>query len=252
MALTDLTPAAWALLAAGAVLVGIAKTAISGVGSVAVVLFALAVPAKESTGALLPLLICGDLLAMTIYRRHADWRVLARLLPGVIPGLALGTWFLATASNDVVRPAIGVALLAMSAMQLWQRRGRAKDAVPAGPARVHLVTAAVLGGVAGFVTMTANAAGPVMTIYLILAGLPMLRMLGTGAWFFLLVNLLKVPFSTSLHLINPGSLAVDAALVPALLVGAVLGRQLIRRINQHQFEMTALGVSMVASALLFI
>ena len=91
-----------------------------------------------------------------------------------------------------------------------------------------------------------------MTIYLILAGLPMLRMLGTGAWFFLLVNLLKVPFSTGLHLINPDSLAVDAALIPALLVGGVLGRQLVRRISQHQFEMAALGVSVVASTLLLV
>ena len=249
---SELTVTAWALLAGGAVLVGIAKTAISGVGSVAVVLFALALPAKESTGALLPLLICGDVLALTIYRRHADWRVLVRLLPGVVPGLALGTWFLATASNEVVRPAIGLGLLAMSAMQLWQRRGRSGNNATSQPEQVHLLTAAALGGAAGFVTMTANAAGPVMTIYLILAGLPMLRMLGTGAWFFLVVNLLKVPFSTGLHLINPGSLVVDATLIPALLVGGVLGRQLVRRISQHQFEIAALGVSVVASALLLI
>ena len=249
---SELTLTTWVLLATGAVLVGVAKTAISSVGSVAVVLFAFALPAKESTGALLPLLICGDVMAMTIYRRHADWRVLARLLPGVLPGLALGTWFLASASNDLVRPVIGAVLLAMSAMQLWQRRRSTGNADTSAPPQVHLVTAAALGGIAGFATMTANAAGPVMTIYLILAGLPMLRMLGTGAWFFLLVNLLKVPFSTGLHLINPDSLAVDAALIPALLVGGVLGRQLVRRISQHQFEMAALGVSVVASALLLV
>jgi len=248
----ELTLTTWVLLAAGAVLVGVAKTAISSVGSVAVVLFAFALPAKESTGALLPLLICGDVMAITVYRRHADWRVLARLLPGVLPGLALGTWFLSSASNDLVRPVIGAVLLAMSALQLWQRRRRPGNTETSPPPPVHLVTAAALGGVAGFATMTANAAGPVMTIYLILAGLPMLRMLGTGAWFFLLVNLLKVPFSTGLHLINLDSLAVDAALIPALLVGGVLGRQLVRRVSQHQFEMAALGVSVVASALLLV
>ena len=83
------------------------------------------------------------------------------------------------------------------------------------------------GATAGFATMTANAAGPVTTIYLIRAGLPMLRMIGTGAWFYLVVNLAKVPFSAGLGLITPTSLVRDALLVPALLLGAALGILLV-------------------------
>lgn len=44
----------WVFLGLGAALVGIAKTAINGAGALAVTLFALALPARESTGALLP------------------------------------------------------------------------------------------------------------------------------------------------------------------------------------------------------
>ena len=64
------------------------------------------------------------------------------------------------------------------------------------------------GAAAGFATMTANAAGPVTTVYLIRAGLPMLQMIGTGAWFYLVVNLAKVPFSAGLGLITPTSLVL--------------------------------------------
>jgi len=90
----ELTLTTWLWLALAGVLVGVAKTAIAGVGSVAVVIFAAVLPARESTGAILPLLVCGDLVAVVHYRRHADWGILLRLLPGVLPGLLLGVWFL--------------------------------------------------------------------------------------------------------------------------------------------------------------
>ena len=106
------------------------------------------------------------------------------------------------------------------------------------------------GAGAGFATMTANAAGPVMTLYLLMAGLPKLQMLGTGAWFFLVVNLMKVPFSASLKLIDPPSLLLDLALTPAMLVGGAAGWLLVRRLHQQQFEVAALGLAAVSAALL--
>jgi hypothetical protein len=100
--------------------------------------------------------------------------------------------------------------------------------------------------------MTANAAGPVTTIYLIRAGLPMLQMIGTGAWFYLAVNLAKVPFSAGLGLITPTSLVRDALLVPALLAGAGLGILLVRRLQQRQFEVVTLAFSAGSAALLML
>ena len=108
------------------------------------------------------------------------------------------------------------------------------------------------GAAAGFATMTANAAGPITTVYLIRAGLPMLRMIGTGAWFYLAVNLAKVPFSAGLGLITPLSLVMDALLLPALLVGTALGILLVRRLQQHQFEVVALVFSAAAALLLLL
>ena len=109
-----------------------------------------------------------------------------------------------------------------------------------------------MGAVAGFATMTANAAGPVTTLYLLMAGLAMLQLIGTGAWFYLVVNVAKLPVSLGLGLITPTSLSLDLLLVPAMLAGGVAGILLVRRIRQHQFEVAALAFSAVAATALLI
>src|SRR5580765_469619 len=77
-AMPDLALWQWLVLAFAAMLTGYSKTAVNGVGSIAVVLFAATLPARESTGTLLPLLISADLLAIWVYRRHADWHLIRR------------------------------------------------------------------------------------------------------------------------------------------------------------------------------
>lgn len=247
MSPADLGPVAWALLVLGALLVGFAKTAVGGAGALAVACFALAVPARESTGALLPLLCLGDVIAVRAYHRHANWRVLLRLLPGVIPGLVLGSWFLSVADDETARRLIGAALLAMCGLQFYLRRKR-----DGGIRHLHLGWTTLIGVVAGFATMAANAAGPVTTLYLLAAGLPMLEFLGTAAWFYLVVNAIKLPFSASLDLLTWSAVATDVLLVPALLVGAGLGILLVRRINQSTFEQVALWLTVAAAGALLI
>jgi uncharacterized membrane protein YfcA len=247
----ELTLGAWLWLAVAAMLVGVAKTAVAGVGSIAIVIFAAVLPARESTGAILPLLMCGDVIAVSHYRRHADWGTLWRLLPGVLPGLLLGVWFLAVVDDEVMRRTIAVILLVMCGLQLWHRR-HTPDLASADHHHRHGAATLGAGVAAGFATMTANAAGPVTTVYLIRAGLPMLQMIGTGAWFYLVVNLAKVPFSAGLGLITMTSLARDAVLVPALLVGAAVGIWVVRRLQQRQFEVVALGFSAAAAMVLLL
>jgi len=250
--LGELTLTAWLWLALAGVLVGVAKTAINGVASIAVVIFAAVLPARESTGAILPLLLCGDVIAVTWYRRHAEWSTMWRLLPGVLPGLFLGVWFLSVVDDVLMRRTIAVILLAMCALQLWQLARSTGVASIGFPRHPHGLLTVSTGAAAGFATMTANAAGPITTVYLIRAGLPMLRMIGTGAWFYLVVNLAKVPFSAGLGLITPTSLVRNALLLPALLVGAGLGILLVGRLRQRQFEVVAVGFSAATAVLLLL
>jgi uncharacterized membrane protein YfcA len=244
--LSGLTFGDWAVLAVAAVLVGFAKTAIGGVGALSVALFAAVLPARESSGALLPLLICGDLLAVRAYRRHVDWPALLRLFPSVAAGVLVGAVFVAHVGDTVMRRTIGGVLLAIVLVGLWQRRRRAAagDGAPAGVGRA---LSAGYGLLAGFTTMVANAGGAVMSMYLLSAGFPMLRFLGTAAWFFFLVNLFKVPFSAGLGLIGPDSLTLNAALLPAVLLGGVIGRWSVKRLDQRRFERLVLCFVVVSS-----
>ncbi len=251
LALPDVGPTGWLLLVAAAVAAGFAKTGISGVGSIASALFAVVLPARESTGALLPLLIAGDLVAIALYGRHTSWSLLRRLFPWVAVGIGGGAVFVSQVGDAGMRTAIGLLLLALVAVQLVTQSERLRAALGdpgAGPvATSHRLAAASVGTVMGFTTMVANASGPVMTVYLLLSGYGMLRFLGTGAWFFLLVNLFKLPFSIGLGLVSPSALLADVVLLPALAVGAVLGALLVRRIAQRTFERAALALVVVSA-----
>ncbi len=246
-------------LITAALLVGFAKTALGGVGLISVALFASVLPARQSTGALLLLLLVGDVVAVLVYRRHADRHALLRLVPSVLVGVVLGVAFLVVAGDGTVRRTIGVVLLALVTVHLHQRRQlrspepdpqpdfarRPPTGSPSSPPRA--VPAALFGGLAGFTTMVANAGGPVMALYLLAARLDKLVFLGTSAWFFLVVNAVKVPFSVALGLIDGPTLLLDAALAPVVLVGAALGLSVVKRIPQARFEQVVLALTVLAA-----
>ncbi|MFD8460369.1 TSUP family transporter [Streptomyces antimycoticus] len=238
----------FAALAAASILVGFSKTAVSGANTVSLAIFAAVLPARESTGVLLPLLIVGDLLAVRTYRRHAHWGTLVRLFPAVAAGVVVGTVFLLWAGDAEVRTSIGAILLLMAGVTVWRRRAAARAEAPATPdadgagARLKAGSYGVLGG---FTTMVANAGGPVMSLYLLSAGFRKLGFLGTSAWFFLIVNVAKVPFSVGLGLIDVRSLLLDALLALFVLPGAYIGKACVDRINQRLFERLVIGATVL-------
>ena len=240
----NLTGWQWAFLAVGALFVGLAKTGVPGLGVLTVALFANAMPARESTGALLPLLLCADVIGVAIFRKHASWPHLVKLFPWVLAGIVVGYFTLGRVSNAQVQRMIGAILLGMTALHLWRQR-QADESAAALPHSWWFV--AFTGIMAGFTTMVANAAGPVMVLYLLAVQLPKLAFVGTWAWFFLLVNLSKVPFSLHLGLITLDSLKLDALLLIAMVPGALLGPVIVKHINQRVFEWLALGLTVAAA-----
>lgn len=227
----ELTVLGWALLVLAAVVIGMSKAALPGAGTVAVALFAAVLPAKQSTGTILLLLIVGDMFALWAYRREADVKALVRLIPAVAVGMLLGVVFLAFADDDLVRRAIGVLLLAVVGFTLWRRR-----MAPAADDRPHRVAGAVYGGLGGFTTMVANAAGPVMSMYFLSMRFPVLAFLGTSAWFFAVVNVAKIPFLVGLGMITGPGLLIVLVLIPVVVASALVGRRIAKRIDQTVFE----------------
>ncbi|MFF1374610.1 sulfite exporter TauE/SafE family protein [Streptomyces sp. NPDC058308] len=241
----DLSLAQFAALAAAAMVVGFSKTAVSGANTISLAVFAAVLPARASTGVLLPVLIAGDVLAVLTYRRHAHWPTLWRLFPAVAGGVVIGTVFLMWADDAVVRTSIGAILLLMAGVTIARRR----SAAPTGPeesgpqgSRLKAPSYGILGG---FTTMVANAGGPVMSMYLLSAGFRKLGFLGTSAWFFLIVNTSKVPFSVGLGLIDARSLLLDAALALFVVPGAILGKYTVHRIDQRLFERLVIGATVL-------
>lgn len=236
----------FAALAFAALLVGFSKTAVSGANTVSLAIFAAVLPARASTGVLLPILIAGDVLAVLTYRRHAHWPTLWRLFPAVAAGVVAGTVFLMWADDGVVRTSIGAILLLMAAVTVWRRRrADAEDAPDRVTTRAGRAKARSYGVLGGFTTMVANAGGPVMSLYLLSAGFRKLGFLGTSAFFFLIVNTSKLPFSAGLGLIDADSLLLDAALVLFVVPGAFLGKWAVNRINQRLFEQLVIAATVV-------
>ena len=257
--LPTLTATTWILLMVVAALCGIAKTALPGAATVAVALCTAVLPAKESTGAILLMLMTGDLLAVWSYRRDADFRMLRRLVPAVLTGVGAGALFLHLASNDSTRRLIGVILLLLVAITLIQRRStsrRASDGASAAqasppaptleiqkatttlatPTTSGRLSRLVYGSLAGFTTMVANAGGPVTSMYFLACRYPVKAFLGTTAWFFFLVNLVKLPFSVSAGLVNPTTLSLAAIAAPVVIASALAGRRLAEHMDQRVFE----------------
>jgi uncharacterized protein len=243
----DLTTTQWILLALGAFVTGLSKGGIAGVAILGVACFANALPARASTGALLPLLIAADVIGVAIYRKHAEWRHVWRLCPWVVAGVVVGALALGRVNNTQVARLIGLILVGMTGLHLWrQRAGRDPEALAARLPHTRWF-AGLTGFLAGFTTMVANAAGPLMILYLLAMGLPKLAFIGTMAWFFFLLNLFKVPFSVGLGLINAQSLALDAVLLLPMVPGALLAPWIVQHIPQRGFERMVLVFTVLAA-----
>jgi len=243
-------PWQWALLFAGAFTVGLAKTGIAGLGILFVAVITLAIPARQATGVILPMLILGDVFGVLIYRRHTEWRHLWKLFPWTGAGVVVGWLALGRIDSQQTNRLVGAILLLLLAVHYWRKSRQAPDEETV--AHAPLWVAAGTGLMAGFTTLVANAAGSVMTLYLLAMRLPKMGFLGTNAVFFLLINWFKVPFMVNLGLINAESLWLNLKLAPAVIAGGLLGRNIAARMNQNVFEAVALALTALAAVKLLV
>jgi len=228
----DLNWIAWIMVSISSLLIGISKTGVMGVGILAVPLMASVLPARASVGVMLPMLIFADLFAAAYYRHHARWRTLVRIIPWALLGVVLGYLALGEVNDRQLRPLIGGIVVVILGLNWWRERNRAEDA----PVPTYWWFAAVLGLFAGITTMMANAAGPILVIYLLAMRLPKTEFVGTNAWYYFIMNWLKVPFSVNLGLINAESLTFDLTLFPLIAIGAGAGILILRWIPQKAFD----------------
>lgn len=237
-------PALLAIALIAAVCIGLSKSGFSGISMVSVVLLADIYGAKASVGLALPLLIAADLMAYPAFIKHGSWKPVWKLLPATLAGLLLGWWLLGEIDDTVARRVIGGCVLFMVAVQAF-RIWRPAMFDEMAESRVFGNSAGVMGG---FSTMLANAAGPVIQLYLLTRRIPKMELIGIGTRFFLLINIIKIPLNAKLALITEESLWENAKLLPGVFVGIVMGRWLIGRVPQALFEWMIVVFSFLAAA----
>ncbi len=241
----DLSSIAIFYFLTAAFIVGFTKTSVGGMGILAVLLMALAFPGKASPGILLPMLIVADIFAVIYYRRSCQWDVIAKIFPLTAIGVLIGYFIVDYTPQDVFEVALGILILIMLALSLvLERRG------------THLsgnkIFVNATGIAAGIATMMGNAAGPIFGIYLLQMGLPKKEFVGTRSWFFLLINIFKLPFSTHLGLITLDSLKLNAISIPVIMAGAFAGYLFLKMINLNTFKwLIRLAVIFAAVRLIF-
>jgi uncharacterized membrane protein YfcA len=242
-ALPDFTAAQWLLTAIAAACIGISKSGFSGMGLVTVIVMAKLFPPLESTGILLPLLIWGDICAVAAFRKHAQWPLIWRMLPPTALGIIVGYVLMQQIPAHRFGPVIGAIVFGMALIQAGRKlRPELFLHVPHTRGFAYL-----MGGGSGIATMLANAAGPVMALYFLAINVPKYAFVGTAAWFFLIVNIFKVPFSASMGLIDVSSLLFNLVLMPCVICGTLLGRWLIAIVPQGLFEILLLIFAFIAS-----
>ncbi len=232
-----------------ALMMGFSKTAVPGASIPAVALMAEAFRGSTalSVGAMLPVLLVGDVLAVLIYGRDAQWKRLIGLFPFVLVGMApayLVLW--AVEETDGLRPILGGLVLGLFVLEVARRRFGWQ-----GMPRRRVFIAA-MGCLAGFCTTVGNAAGPVMSVYLLSAELPKRQFVGTCAWFFFLVNLTKIIPYTTRGMITAETLRFDLAVAPVAIIGALGGIWLLPRISQAFFNRLVLALAGLAGLWLFV
>ncbi len=243
----ELNPGQWFWVILCALFVGMAKTGVAGVGMLVVPILATIFGGKASTGILLPMLSMADLFAVYYYHRHAEWKYVLKLLPATVAGVLLGLWVGEIIDDQQFKMIMAVIILAGLAIMVWREQKNIAKAIPH-----NWYFSSFAGLLAGFSTMIGNAAGPVTSIYLLSMMLPKNSFIGTGAWFFLIINLFKIPFHITVwETIDFHTFALDVAMFPAIMIGALLGVRVVKIIPEKPYRIFIILSTAIAAIKLF-
>lgn len=223
------------------IILGMSKSGLKGMGIVIVTLMALTHGAKASTGILLPLLIFADILAVSYYNRHTQWKYLLRFLPWMMGGVIIGVLIGKDLPEDIFKKGIAIIILISVAIMFISERYDQKKVSN------KIWFAGSVGFLAGFTTMIGNLAGAFTNIFFLAMRIPKNEFIGTAAWLFLIINVFKLPFHFfSWKTITEHSLITDLYMITFVIVGFIVGLKIVKRFKDHQYRkfiliMTAIG-----------
>lgn len=217
------------LLCLSAFIAGFGKVSGGGLGILVVPLMAMAYGAKESVGLVLPILIVADIFAVIFYRSTCNWNLLLKIFPITALGVMIGAGIFQYIPTKIFEIGLGILILVLLILEIVLEKLEYRVAGN----RYHTYFFGILTGIT---TMLANAAGPLMSLYFLQMGLSKKEFVGTKAWFFLFLNLFKLPFSIGLGLISGSSITLNFYVIPLIFLGALLGVWVVKKINFKIFQ----------------
>ena len=228
-----------------ALLLGMAKTGVQGAGMLSVPLLAIAFGGKASSGLMLPMLLMADVLGVWYYHRHASFKYLKILFPWAALGVIVGSWAGNYIPEDMFRTIMATIIIASLVVMVWLELGGTEKI----PDTIYF--GAIAGFLGGFTSMIGNLASTVMVVYFLSMKLPKNNFIGTAAWFFLVVNWFKVPFHVWVwHTINTDSWILALQLTPAIVIGAIAGVFLVRKMTETVYRWFIVGMTLVAAVVM--
>ncbi len=237
----------WIVISLTALSIGMSKTGVQGIMLLIVPYMAMAFGAKESTGIILPMLCMADIIAVAYYKRIADWKLVARLLPTAILGFFVAIFVDSLIPTGEFRLLMAWTLALALAVMIWSEiYGKENRWMN------RWWYSAIFGLLGGFTTMIGNAAGPVMSVYLLSMRKEKMEYIGINAWFFLVVNLLKVPLQIFVwNNISWHTFTLNLTMIPVIGIGAVLGIWLIKQFPEKAFRRFIQIVTIISVILMF-
>lgn len=237
----NLSDLKWVAIGFAAFVLGISKSGIKGIGIIIILILAFVFGEKASTGVLLPMLISADILAVSYYNRHTQWRFIKKLLPWMVVGVLVGVWVGDSISEQVFKRVMALIIIG-SIFIMWYFEKRKSVTVPQ-----NKVFSSSTGFLAGFTTMIGNLAGPISNIYFLAMRLPKNEFIGTAAWLFFIINVFKLPFHFFVwETVSKETLALNLTLFPLVALGFFVGAKLVKRISNANYRrfiiiVTAIG-----------
>ena len=226
------------LVLAGLVL-GVVKTGFGGgVGVVVAPILALVMPAKESLGVLLPLILIVDAVSAYYYRHNRLTEILKPLVPGAVVGLLLGWFLLGIVPEAVFRKLLGGLACAFVALQPFTSR----FTMFSGRGRLEPFLA---GALLGCVSIMTHAGGMILMMYLLPRGLSGQAFVATAVTVGAILNAIKAGPYVSLGLVNVDTLSMGLWMIPSAAVGMVLGVLLNRRLPRVWFHRAILTLVLI-------
>lgn len=192
--------------------------------------------------------VFGDLMAVWYYRRIAEWQYVLKLLPSALVGFAVALFVDKLVPPTEFKHLMGSCLLVVLLVMFWSDWKGKENSLSN-----HWWYGPLFGLMGGFTTMIGNAAGPVMAIYLLSVKMPKYNFVGTNAWFFLVVNYLKIPIQVfAWDNITLSSLMLDACTIPFIIIGGVLGIILVKKLPEKGFRYFTTAVTCLSVLMLLI